>query len=439
MRKFLLFIPLVALLISCASGKKIDLTVPEADQSAIVEDYSENTPIDTISIVVDTLKDEFQENSDFLELKEIRNAILEKALSYSGVPYKWAGSDSRGFDCSGFTSYVFRAKNLDIPRTAREQQRLARPVPLEDLLPGDLIFFSNGNQVDHVGIVVSNSQEDIQMVHASKSLGISLAGAKTNTYWSPRIHSGGSFLADFIFNPIKEDVLVIEEPKVELVVLIEPVPFVENQQNQQNQQHSPKIKHAIGLKAATNGLGAELVTIISPRFQLRWGGTYLPPGIPVNNKLFDVKAENMFKTGSLSMLLSFQAANNFYLTGGAFYNVFKKSISGSPSEDLNFQTLTVDPEKVELLTITMKPGTIVSPYFGIGFGRVVSKNKIVSAAFEVGGMYQGIHLMGLNTHGALTPEENLEQQQLLQDAYRNFKILPTVSLQLTFRFNKHKQ
>ena len=58
-----------------------------------------------------------------------------------------------GFDCSGLALYVHERVGLPIPRTAAAQQRAARPVPLTQLAPGDLVFFSScSTRIDHVGI-----------------------------------------------------------------------------------------------------------------------------------------------------------------------------------------------------------------------------------------------------------------------------------------------
>ncbi|WP_392544377.1 C40 family peptidase [Oryzobacter telluris] len=76
------------------------------------------------------------------------SAIVNIARQYLGIPYKYGGDDPSGFDCSGFTSYVFRKAGISIPRTASAQQDAARPV--SDPQPGDLVFF--GSPAWHVGI-----------------------------------------------------------------------------------------------------------------------------------------------------------------------------------------------------------------------------------------------------------------------------------------------
>ncbi|MER7073493.1 C40 family peptidase [Terrabacter sp. NPDC000476] len=79
------------------------------------------------------------------------SGIVGIAQAYSGVPYVYGGTTPNGFDCSGFTSFVYRQAGISIPRTASAQARAATPV--SDPRPGDLVFF--GSPIYHVGIYVS--------------------------------------------------------------------------------------------------------------------------------------------------------------------------------------------------------------------------------------------------------------------------------------------
>ncbi|HET7398772.1 MAG TPA: C40 family peptidase [Intrasporangium sp.] len=79
------------------------------------------------------------------------SGIVGIAQSMSGVPYVWGGTTPSGFDCSGFTSWVYRRAGISIPRTASAQQAAARRV--SNPQPGDLVFF--GYPAYHVGIYVS--------------------------------------------------------------------------------------------------------------------------------------------------------------------------------------------------------------------------------------------------------------------------------------------
>ena len=81
--------------------------------------------------------------------KPATGGVLSVAASLAGTPYTYGGtSPSTGFDCSGFTQYVFKQVGISLPRTAEEQRQAATPVSTPQ--PGDLVFF--GNPASHVGI-----------------------------------------------------------------------------------------------------------------------------------------------------------------------------------------------------------------------------------------------------------------------------------------------
>jgi cell wall-associated NlpC family hydrolase len=82
------------------------------------------------------------------------SAIVAYASNFIGTPYAWGGNGPSTFDCSGFTSYVFRHFGVSLPRTASGQQGTGASVAKADLQPGDLVFF--GSPAHHVGIYVGN-------------------------------------------------------------------------------------------------------------------------------------------------------------------------------------------------------------------------------------------------------------------------------------------
>lgn len=90
------------------------------------------------------------------------NNLVEYAKRFIKVPYVWGGTTPSGFDCSGFTSYVYRnAAGINIGRTTYEQINAGREVSRNELQPGDLVFPHDG----HVGIYVGNGQ----MIHAPQT------------------------------------------------------------------------------------------------------------------------------------------------------------------------------------------------------------------------------------------------------------------------------
>ena len=97
--------------------------------------------------------------------------VLHTADSYVGVKYVWGGDTPReGFDCSGFTKYVFAKYGITLPRTSREQVRAGSAVAAEfsRLRPGDLMLFAEpGHSISHVAIYAG----DGVIIHASSSVG----------------------------------------------------------------------------------------------------------------------------------------------------------------------------------------------------------------------------------------------------------------------------
>ena len=78
--------------------------------------------------------------------------VLGIAAQYEGIMYRYGGTTPAGFDCSGFTAYVFRQVGISLPRTAEAQRQAVTPV--SNPQPGDLVFF--GSPAYHVGIYAGN-------------------------------------------------------------------------------------------------------------------------------------------------------------------------------------------------------------------------------------------------------------------------------------------
>ena len=113
--------------------------------------------------------------------------MLDTALSYLGVPYRFGGASPRtGFDCSGLVSHVFRQTfGLSLPRTAREIARNGAAVARGELLPGDLVFFNTrGFLNSHVGIYLGDSK----FVHAPNARGRVRIDDMDNTYYRTRFN-----------------------------------------------------------------------------------------------------------------------------------------------------------------------------------------------------------------------------------------------------------
>ena len=113
------------------------------------------------------------------------NAVLMRALSLVGTPYRYGGNTPKGgFDCSGLVNYVFRdAAAIRLPRSSRELAAWQGPrVAPERLAPGDLVFFGSDGTVTHVGIYVGEGR----FVHAPSTGGTVRLDHLDGPYWRTR-------------------------------------------------------------------------------------------------------------------------------------------------------------------------------------------------------------------------------------------------------------
>lgn len=111
------------------------------------------------------------------------SVVLRTALALIGTPYRNGGSSPQGFDCSGFTQWVFARHGIVIPRETREQFTTGLRVDRKAVAPGDLLFFSTvAPGASHVGIAV----DDDRFVHAPSSRGVVRVERRSSDYWQRR-------------------------------------------------------------------------------------------------------------------------------------------------------------------------------------------------------------------------------------------------------------
>ena len=134
------------------------------------------------------------ENFDFLYAGEnfnydqvLINNLVTEAYKHIGARYRYGSKGPNTFDCSGFTSYVYKQSNMNIGVSSRDQYARNKPIKRSELQPGDLVFFTSPGSrkgVGHVGIVIDYDpiSEVFTFIHASTKAGVKISKSSEPNY-----------------------------------------------------------------------------------------------------------------------------------------------------------------------------------------------------------------------------------------------------------------
>jgi len=163
------FVFVCLLLVSCQPYQRFIAS----DDSRIAEEEKREKDI---LVERKTEKSKKSEENASLNRQKMMNVINK----YIGTPYKYAGKDGRGFDCSGFVSFVYRqSQDMKIPSYSVDQYKLGKSVSQSSLKIGDLVFFNTTGRIpSHVGIYVG----DNSFAHASSTTGVSITSLNSSYY-----------------------------------------------------------------------------------------------------------------------------------------------------------------------------------------------------------------------------------------------------------------
>lgn len=126
--------------------------------------------------------------------------IVAQAQQYLGRPYRRGSKGPSAFDCSGFTSYVYKSLNIRLNSCSRSQYTEGISVNKDEVHTGDLVFFSGRNSkggVGHVGIVIEVKEDgSFNFIHASCSQGVTVSNS-TEAYYNNRYRGARRILDDY--------------------------------------------------------------------------------------------------------------------------------------------------------------------------------------------------------------------------------------------------
>lgn len=129
-------------------------------------------------------------SAEELRLNPLAAKMVDYAASYLGTRYRLGATGPQAFDCSGFTGWIYRRFGMNLERTSRSQFTQGRSVNVDELQPGDLLFFSSRSSgprnVGHVAMVVSVDHKEgtCEFIHASTRRGVVYQSFPDNAYYS---------------------------------------------------------------------------------------------------------------------------------------------------------------------------------------------------------------------------------------------------------------
>lgn len=124
--------------------------------------------------------------SDKRNSERLAEQLIDFAAENIGVRYKYGGTTRSGFDCSGLMYTVFNSENIVLPRNSFEQSKIGVVLNQrrEQAQKGDLIFFKtdNSKKINHVGIIIEVSDDEIKFIHSSTSKGVIISSTRQQYY-----------------------------------------------------------------------------------------------------------------------------------------------------------------------------------------------------------------------------------------------------------------
>jgi len=112
--------------------------------------------------------------------------IINTAMSFTGVRYRYGGTSRKGMDCSGLLYVAFGEHNVALPRVSYHMANEGRRIKVHNITKGDLLFFKTskrGKKINHVGLVVAVEDDEIKFIHSTSSRGVIVSSLREG-FWN---------------------------------------------------------------------------------------------------------------------------------------------------------------------------------------------------------------------------------------------------------------
>nr|WP_240961821.1 C40 family peptidase [Nonlabens sp. Ci31] len=176
-------------LTSCGSSRpRVITTKKEAAQAPRASVYkspkthgaeTEGKEIEEAQMEVESNDKPYAESTPFID------EVVENAMRYKGVKYRYGGTTTKGMDCSGLICTAFEEAGKSMPRSSRSMYSKADELDLDQVRKGDFLFFATGKnkrQVNHVALITKVTPGEIEFIHSTTSRGV-MTSTLNEAYW----------------------------------------------------------------------------------------------------------------------------------------------------------------------------------------------------------------------------------------------------------------
>lgn len=177
--KKIIYVFVLLLIASCGSGKKTSLSNKERKISVAAADNQRRGIAEKPERVL-------EKPSTLKRGNTKADNVINTALTFSGVRYKFGGTTRKGMDCSGLLYISFGEHDVQLPRTSSHMAEEGKKIRIKDVVKGDLLFFKTkkrAKRINHVGMVVKVEGDEIKFIHASTSRGVTVSSLREG-FWN---------------------------------------------------------------------------------------------------------------------------------------------------------------------------------------------------------------------------------------------------------------
>ena len=176
-------------LTSCGSSKpRVVTTKRQAARTSTKKEVPAARPARTMIVKTPEKEFSFTEEPDqkpYEESTSFIDEVIDNAMDYKGVKYRYGGTTRKGMDCSGLICTAFKEAGKTMPRTSRSMYDTAKEMDLDEVRKGDFLFFATGRnkrQVNHVALITRVTPGEIEFIHSTTSRGV-MTSTLNEAYW----------------------------------------------------------------------------------------------------------------------------------------------------------------------------------------------------------------------------------------------------------------